>query len=254
MSGRLWKASPGTRMMELLHAADVPVGLVTNGEEWMLVSARRGETTGFASWYADLWMQEPLTLRAFHSLLHLRRLVGVANPDTLSGLLLESSKDQQEVTDQLGYQVREAVEVLVQAFDHIDAESGRILLATIDEKTLLRRCTHGDDAPRIPLLGRRARVALARRPTVRPKLRLFSTLSELLRERADQHGEEVLERRHDAWVSACWPRSGLSMPAWSTKPCGCLHTVAASLIPIAIRSLRDGPSTAHGRARSRNLW
>jgi hypothetical protein len=26
-----------------------------------------------------------------------------------------------------------------------------------------------------------------------------STLSELLRERADQHGEEVLERRHDAW-------------------------------------------------------
>ena len=74
VSGRLWKASPGTRMMELLHAADVPVGLVTNGEEWMLVSARRGETTGFASWYADLWMQEPLTLRAFHSLLHLRRL------------------------------------------------------------------------------------------------------------------------------------------------------------------------------------
>ena len=80
VAGKLWKATTGTRMMELLHAADVPLGLVTNGEQWMLVSARRGETTGFASWYADLWMQEPLTLQAFHSLMHLRRFVGVAVP------------------------------------------------------------------------------------------------------------------------------------------------------------------------------
>ena len=113
ISGKLWKATAGTRMMELLHAADVPLGLITNGEEWTLVSAPRGETTGFASWHADLWMQEPLTLRAFHSLLHLRRLVGVADPDTLLALFTESSQDQQEVTDQLGYQVRQAVEVLI---------------------------------------------------------------------------------------------------------------------------------------------
>src|SRR5262245_56386721 len=31
---KIWKASPGTRMMELLHATDVPLGLVTNGEHW----------------------------------------------------------------------------------------------------------------------------------------------------------------------------------------------------------------------------
>ena len=198
VSGRLWKASPGTRMMELLHAADVPVGLVTNGEEWMLVSARRGETTGFASWYADLWMQEPLTLRAFHSLLHLRRLVGVAKLDTLPGLLLESSKDQQEVTDQLGYQVREAVDVLVQAFDRIDAESGRILLATVDEKTLY------DGALTVMmrlvfLFSAEERGLLLLGDPLYDQNYAVSTLSELLRERADQHGEEVLERRHDAW-------------------------------------------------------
>src|SRR5208283_422401 len=103
----------------------------TNGEQWMLVYAPRGDTTGFASWYADLWMQEPLTLRAFHSLLHLRRLIGVAEPDTLSALLAESAKDQQEVTDQLGKQVRQAVEVLVQAFDRIDTDSKRTLLTGI---------------------------------------------------------------------------------------------------------------------------
>lgn len=136
LSGKLWKATAGTRMMELLHATDLPVGLITNGEEWTLVSARRGDTTGFASWYADLWMQEPMTLRAFHSLLHLRRLVGVADVDTLPALFIESGKDQQEVTDQLGYQVRQAVEVLVQAFDRLDAESGRILLSGVAEKAL----------------------------------------------------------------------------------------------------------------------
>jgi hypothetical protein len=42
-------------------------------------------------------------------------LFGVAEDNTLAGMLAESTKDQQEVTDQLGRQVREAVEVLVQA-------------------------------------------------------------------------------------------------------------------------------------------
>ncbi len=198
VSGKHWKASPGTRMMELLHAADIPVGLVTNGEQWMLVSARRAETTGFASWYADLWMQEPLTLRAFHSLLHLRRLIGVAHPDTLPTLLLESSKDQQEVTDQLGFQVRQAVEVLVQAFDRIDAESGRTLLADVDAKTLY------DAALTVMmrlvfLFSAEERGLLLLGDPQYDQNYAVSTLSELLRERADQYGEEVLERRHDAW-------------------------------------------------------
>jgi len=198
VAGKFWKASPGTRMMELLHAADVPVGLVTNGEEWMLVSARRNETTGFASWYADLWMQEPLTLRAFHSLLHLRRLIGVADTDTLPSLLLESSRDQQEVTDQLGYQVRKAVEVLVQAFDRIDAESGRTLLADVDPKTLY------DGALTVMmrlvfLFSAEERGLLLLGDPFYDQNYAVSTLSEILRERADQHGEEVLERRHDSW-------------------------------------------------------
>jgi len=73
IAGRHWKASPATRMMELLHATDVRLGLVTNGEHWMLVDAPKGETTGFASWYATLWFEEPLTLRAFRSLLGVSR-------------------------------------------------------------------------------------------------------------------------------------------------------------------------------------
>src|SRR5579885_3618341 len=40
-----WKASPATRMMELLHGAGCRLGLATNGERWMLVDAPREGTT-----------------------------------------------------------------------------------------------------------------------------------------------------------------------------------------------------------------
>ena len=196
--GRPWKASPGTRMMELLHASGLPLGLVTNGEQWMLVYAPRGETTGFASWYSDLWMQEPVTLRAFQSLLHLRRLIGVAESETLASLFAESAKDQQEVTDQLGKQVRQAVEVLVQAFDRIDAESQRTLLAGVDEKelynaalTVMMRLVF--------LFSAEERELLPLNDRFYDEYYAASSLRALLRERADQHGEEVLERRYDAW-------------------------------------------------------
>ena len=152
VAGKHWKASPATRMTELLHASGVTLGLVTNGEQWMLVFAPRGETSGYASWYASLWQEEPITLRAFYSLLHVRRFFGVAEGDTLEGLLKESAQDQQEVTDQLGYQVRRAVEVLVQAFDRLDQDSGRKLLAGIDEKALYDAALDSDDAPGISLL------------------------------------------------------------------------------------------------------
>ena len=105
-----WKASPATRMTELLHAADVPLGLVTNGEHWMLVHAPRGETSGFASWYAPLWFEEPITFQAFQALLSVQRFFGVPDDQTIEALLNASAKDQQEVTEQLGWQVETAVE------------------------------------------------------------------------------------------------------------------------------------------------
>lgn len=193
---KIWKASPSTRMMELLHGAEVQLGLVTNGEHWMLVNAPRGETTGYASWYADLWMQEPLTLRAFHSLLGTRRLFGVAPEETLPELLNESAKDQQEVTDQLGYQVRAAVEMIVQAIDRADAESGRQLLANVDEKTLY-------EASLTVMMRLVFLFSAEERDLIAVSDRNFydehyavSTLREQLRAEPD---EEVLARRHDAW-------------------------------------------------------
>lgn len=194
-----WKATPATRMMELLHGTGVPLGLVTNGEHWMMVYAPRGETTGYASWYGALWLDEPITLRAFHSLLGVRRFFGVSADNMLLALLKESASDQQEVTDQLGYQVREAVEVLVQSFDALDKESNRVLLKGVSPSdqydaalTVMMRLVF--------LFSAEERGMLHLGKPLYDDNYAVSTLQEQLQEVADQHGEEVLERRYDAWA------------------------------------------------------
>lgn len=197
--GKHWKATPATRMMELLHGANVPLGLVTNGEQWMLVYAPRGETTGFTSWYGSLWLDEPITLRAFHSLLGVRRFFGVADDSTLLALLKESASDQQEVTDQLGYQVREAVEMLVQSFDALNQESQGAALKGLQPGTVY------DAALTIMmrlvfLFSAEERGLLHLGKPLYDNNYAVSTLQEQLQEVADRYGEEVLERRYDAWT------------------------------------------------------
>lgn len=222
VTGSHWKATPATRMMELLHGAGVPLGLATNGEQWMLVYAPRGETTGYASWYASLWLDEPITLRAFHSLLGTHRFFGVADVNTPLGMLKESADDQQEVTDQLGYQVREAVEVLVQSFDALDKESGRKLLHGVAEASLY------DAALTVMmrlvfLFSAEERGMLQLGKPLYDENYAVSTLQEMLQEVADLYGEEVLERRTDAWarllasfrsVHGGVSHQDLSMPAY----------------------------------------
>ncbi|MCT7953082.1 restriction endonuclease [Ancylothrix sp. C2] len=200
LAGQRWKASPATRMMELLHAGNVRLGLVTNGEHWMLVNAPRGETTGFISWYATLWLEEHLTLRAFRSLLGVRRFFGVNDSETLETMLSQSITDQQEVTDQLGYQVRRAVEVLVQALDRIDQDRNRSLLKNISETQLYEAAL--TVMMRLVFLfaaEERKLIPSAGGETLYNDNYAVSTIAAKLRSDADKFGEEVLERRSDAW-------------------------------------------------------
>jgi hypothetical protein len=195
---RRWKDSPALRMMQLLRACEVRLGLVTNGEHWMLIDAPRNETTAFVSWYANLWVEEPLTLRSFRSLLQLRRFFGVAETDTLEAMLAESATSQQEVTEQLGYQVRRAVEVLIQAFDRIDKDNKRELLADICEPdlyeaalTVMMRLVF--------LLSAEERKLLPFGESLYDQYYAASTLHARLSKEADQNGPERLEYFYDAW-------------------------------------------------------
>ncbi len=199
LAGHRWAISPATRMMELLRRTGVRLGLLTNGERWMLVDAPLNETTGFVTWDAALWLEEPLTLRAFRSLLGVRRFFGVPDNETLEAMLAESAKNQQEVTDRLGYQVREAVELLVRALDFIDKEQGRTLLTAVPE-TVIYEAALTVMMRLVFLLSAEERSLLRLGELLYDRYYAVSTLQASLREQADQTGEEVLERRHDAWA------------------------------------------------------
>ena len=198
VEGSEWAAPPTSRMATLCRALGVRLGLVTNGERWLLVNARPGETATFVSWYASLWPQEPITLRAFRSLLGARRFFGVDDSETLEGMLAESATYQAEVTEQLGAQVRRAVEVLVQALDRADVDSERRLLGAVSEGELYEAglvvmmrlvfLFFAEESDLLPLEDELYQQCYA-----------ASTLRGQLREAADQVGIEVLERRQDAW-------------------------------------------------------
>ncbi len=199
VSGSRWQASVATRMMELLHATEVRLGLVTNGEQWMLVDAPRGETTGFTTWTAGLWFDEPVTLRAFRSLLGVQRFFGVAADQTLESMLPKSAEDQQEVTDQLGLQVRHAVEILIQMIDRADQDSGGKLLGKDISPDRLYEAALTVMMRLVFMLSAEERKLLPLDDSLYAEYYAVSTLRAQLRELADQQGEEVLERRYDAW-------------------------------------------------------
>jgi hypothetical protein len=197
-TGGRWIASPATRMADLLHATGCELGLVTNGEHWMLVHAKVGDPSGFASWYASLWRDEKITLQSFRTLLGVRRFFAVGPEDTLAALLAESRQDQQEVTDQLGYQVRRAVEVIVHAIDRIDKDRKRELLRGVTEPELYEGALTVMMRLVFLFCAEERKLLLLGEPLYDQHYAV-STLAAQLRETADKHGEEVLEFRTDAW-------------------------------------------------------
>ncbi|WP_281972379.1 Eco57I restriction-modification methylase domain-containing protein [Ruegeria faecimaris] len=128
-------ATPADRMVTLLRRTECPIGLVTNGERWMLVHAPSGSVASYTSWYARLWGQERETLRAFVSLLGIRRLTGPVE-DALPKLFERSLAHQGDVTDALGGQVAQAIEVLMRALDRADQDRNRELLKGIPPETI----------------------------------------------------------------------------------------------------------------------
>ena len=186
------------RMQELLHRMNLRLGLVSNGDQWMLVNAKRNETTGFIIWEADLWTQESLCLRSFRTLFSAHRFFSVPEDQTLEVLLHDSANDQTEVTNQLGYQVRRAVEIIVQTIDRIDTDSGHELLSGVSEDelyeaalTVMMRLVF--------LMSAEDRDLMPMDSSLYAQHYAVSPLRGQLREAADQVSEQVVERRHDAW-------------------------------------------------------
>jgi hypothetical protein len=114
-------------------------------------------------------------------------------------MLAESATNQQEVTDQLGLQVRQAVEVLIQSLDRADQDHGRELLAGVPE-TVLYEAALTVMMRLVFLFCAEERELLLLGDPLYDQHYAVSTLVAQLQEAADQLGEEVLERRLDSWV------------------------------------------------------
>lgn len=196
ITGESWAASPHTRMQLLLQNIGLQAGFVTNGAQWSLVHVRKGEPTGFAIWQTILLTEEKVLLQAFIGILGAGRTIGAPADQTLFALLNSSAEDQEEVTKELGRQVRMAVEVFVNALDRLDQDSGRELLAEESPQTVYNAA--------LMVMMRLIFLLCAEERDLMDSRALYvqhysvSSLVEQIRE--DSRGDEqVLEHRHDAW-------------------------------------------------------
>jgi hypothetical protein len=196
--GEAWAATPIDRAAELSRASGVSLALVTDGARWTLVWARPRETTGTCTWRAEIWLEEQVTLRAFATLLGARRFFALPVEEGLDRLLQESAGKQQEVADQLGAQVRRAVELLIATLDAADRERHGTLLGHLEGArvyqgavTVMMRLVFlfvAEERRLLPIDDPRYAETLA-----------ASTLRAQLQERADREGEDPLERSTAAW-------------------------------------------------------
>jgi len=130
-----WRTSPLTKFDRLLRELKVPLGLLTNGEDFCLLHAPSGLTTSSISWTAMSWMDEKSTIDAFFTLLNRERFFG-EEKKLLLKLAENSQKRQTDVTDQLGEQVRSALELFIRAIDVADKSVSGELLRELSEEDI----------------------------------------------------------------------------------------------------------------------
>ncbi|MEU5970840.1 Eco57I restriction-modification methylase domain-containing protein [Streptomyces globisporus] len=120
-----WSAAPADRLARLLRHHGVPLGLVTDGRWWCLVWAPLGGVTTTAVFDSIGWNEraERNVVRAFVSLLRRRRFFEYDDAETLVGLLKASLAAGEDVTEAMGVQVRQAVELLVDAIGRADVRA-----------------------------------------------------------------------------------------------------------------------------------
>ncbi|MEU3454261.1 DNA methyltransferase [Micromonospora sp. NPDC006766] len=200
------RPAPTERAAQLCRDTAVPLALVTNGQHWALVHARRGEPTGVAVFDADLWLEEPALLRAFATLLAATRvLTPPTDPDgrpstSLAGLFARSAEALTQVTTTLGDQVRRAVELFVGELARLDRESEGQLLGKVSDREVYRGA--------LTVLMRLVFLLYAEEQRLLPvtdplyaQAYAASTLHGQLGAARDLHGDEVGDRR-----TAAWPR------------------------------------------------
>ena len=124
------EASAHGRMERLLRQTGVPAGLLFNGRALRLISAPRGESSGWIDFSVADMVQvagRPIST-ALRLLLNENRLLSMARPQRLAALLDDSRKFQNEVSERLAEQVLHALYELLRGFQAAhNASRGELL-------------------------------------------------------------------------------------------------------------------------------
>ena len=129
-TGSRLEASPQGRAERLLRGTGVPAGLLFNGTALRLISAPRGESSGWMDFrVADMSRTAGRPLcSALRLLLSEQRLLAWSRSQRLAALLEDSRKYQNEVSERLSEQVMHALYELVRGLQAAHDASGRALL------------------------------------------------------------------------------------------------------------------------------
>ena len=130
------EASPQGRAERLLRGTGAPAGVLFNGVALRLISAPRGESSGWMDFrFADLinTAGRPLC-SALRLLLSEQRLLALPREQRLAALLESSRKYQNEVSERLSEQVLHALYELLRGFQAAhDASGGELLREPLSE-------------------------------------------------------------------------------------------------------------------------
>lgn len=118
-----WRYAPTAKLERLLRHTGVPIGFVSNRRELRVVYAPPGESSAHLTFrFKDLKERagRPL-VAALELLFDAKRTYQSAPEFTFEGLLKESRLRQADVTKDLAAQVFEAVEILLEGYEHAAA-------------------------------------------------------------------------------------------------------------------------------------
>ena len=196
------EASAHGRMERLLRRTGVPAGLLFNGRAMRLISAPRGESSGWLDFRVDAMVQtsgRPICT-ALRLLLSERRLLSLPRHQRLAALLEDSRKFQNEVSERLAEQVLHALYELLRGFQAAhDASGGELLRGPLAE--------HPDEVYRalLTVILRLVFLLYAEERDILPEeeafLRYYSLagLYERLREDAALY-PDTMDQRYGAWA------------------------------------------------------
>ena len=203
-------------LVKLMRETGVSLGLLTNGHQFRLVHATLDQES-WTEWEASAWFEGGegrVSLWGFRGLLSESVLPAPTEDEekSLLGRVQESRDRQADLSDVMGTQVREAVELLLQELDDV--------LMQVDEKTreeILAPLRELETSRRDEL---RARYQAAIRIVMRLVVALYAESRELfpkenpiyfesysveglfrdLREARIEEGEDSLEQQYGAWA------------------------------------------------------